>query len=623
MPEERQDGKTTDYPIECSLALSNRRRLNFAKRERGEQAAGYSKTNSNKMEHLKKLFTLWLPAAFIVSVLVSIVYIFKFENVTYLGSSFSVETGNFWLNILSVFFSAIGASDGLVVTVFVCSLAHLLIVEVFSIIRLFKLRKIEQHGGLKMLPRFLAAQAIGVGVFSVSLILIFTASLGASFVYAYADLRINVKEALNGTIIDDQEIIKNIQASNSIIDVYDASDEAGAVLAKRGLKKKDKLTTYEGTVLPLLIKFKRKDPEGKSFFIPSTNSVVYTNFNKGKSDKIIIELAFNHLRHHSNPAVSSLFEKTQKPAAVTYLDDQAYAPYVKKKRDELNQKILETNQKTLSDFKSTISSNEKIVSECKANDAANVKLIAEQENDYRQNCVLKVNYSNCSEFGKEINENKKISREAASACQENRIMVDAQYKEFEQLKADVEKVASSVPEKLNSELTSGLYFPDTKNIYMRVIPDQDAFVYLNTLLHEVFHHYSSGGLELPTFINEGLTDYLTYKSFKLSDYEIAGVSGYFKEVQAVMALLEKIPESELLTAYFTNNAEALEASFRKYFPEADYEIFLSKGSDMYKETYQEIGPKFNLGFWDTNIDHPAVQDLRTFLGLEPAKFYTY
>ena len=474
-----------------------------------------------------------------------------------------------------------------------------------------------------MLPRFLMAQVTGAGVFAVSFILILAVSLGASFIYGYGDLKMNVKEALNGAIAQDQEIIKSIQVSRSIIDVYDASDEAGAVLAKRNFKKKEKLTVYEGAVLPLLAKFKRKDPEGKSFFIPSANSVVYTNFSKGRTDPIIIELAFNHLKYHPNPAVSSLFEKTRKPAAVTYLDDQAYAPYLEKRRDEINQKMLSYNQKILSDFKSIMSSNEKIVSECKAQDAANAKLVAEQESDYQKNCVLKVNYSNCAEFRQEINENKKISQESANICQENKAALASQYKEFEQLKADVEKEASTVLEKQHSELTAGLYSPDTKNVYMRVIPDQDAFLYLSTLLHELFHHYSNASLALPTFINEGITDYLTYKSFNLSDYEIAGASGYFREVQAVMTLLEKIPELELLTAYFTNNPAALEASFKKYFPEADYEIFLSKGSDMYKETYQEIGPKFNLGFWDTDIDHPAVRDLRTFLGLEPEKFSTY
>jgi len=108
-----------------------------------------------------------------------------------------------------------------------------------------------------MLPRFLMAQVTGAGVFAVSFILIFAVSLGASFIYGYGDLKMNVKEALNGTIAQDQEIIKSIQVSRSTIDVYDASDEAGAVLAKRNFKKKEKLTVYEGAVLPLLAKFKK------------------------------------------------------------------------------------------------------------------------------------------------------------------------------------------------------------------------------------------------------------------------------------------------------------------------------------------------------------------------------
>lgn len=555
-----------------------------------------------------------------MSVIISIVYIFNFGDITYLNAS-PLGKAAFWEIIVFMFVSAIPASGELITIVLVCSLAHLLIVEVFSIVRLFKLRKKEEHGYLKMLPRFLVAQAVGAGAFVVSFLLIFVVSLGLAFVYGYGYLKMNVKEALNGTISQDQEIIKNIQASHAVINVYDASDDAGAVLAKRDLKKKEKLTIYEGTVLPLLAKFKRKDPEGKSYFVPSTNSIVYTNFAKGRTDPIIIELAFNHLKHHSNPAVSSLFEKARKPAAVTYLDDQAYAPYLEKRRDEINKKALSHNQKILSDFKSLISSNEKIVSECKAQDAANAKLVAEQESDYQKNCVLKVNYSNCAEFRREVDENKKISREAADACQENKAVLAPQYKEFEQLKADVEKEASSALEKQHAELTAGLYAPDTKTVYMRVIPDQDAFIYLNTLLHELFHHYSGAGSALPMFINEGITDYLSYKSFNLSDYEIAGASGYFREVQAVMALLEKIPEDELLTVYFANDAAALEASFKKYFPGVDYEIFLEKGGDMYKETYEEIGPKFDLGFLDTNIDHPAVQDLRTFMSLAPKKFY--
>lgn len=562
---------------------------------------------------LKKLFTIWLPILFVLSIIISIVYIFKFEDVSYLNSSFSVGTGNLWGNIFSVFFTAIGASEGLVIAILVCSLILFLFVEVFSIIRLVKLRKIEQSGILKMLLRFFAAQVITVGVASLGFILIAVASLGVSFVSAYADLRMNVKEALHDAISDDQEIIKNIRNSSSIIDVYDASDEAGAVLAKRDLKKKDKLTTYEGIVLPLLAKFKRKDPEGKSFFIPSTNSVVYTNFNKNRTENIIIELAFNHLKYHPNPIAVSSFKTYQKPV-VAYLDDQAYAPFLKQKQNELN-------QKRVNDFRAIISANEKIVSTCTARDAANTKLVTGQESDYQKNCVGKTAYSNCAEFRQKIDKNTSVSREAADACRENKMTLAPQYKELEDMKADIEKEASSILENQKGELSSGIYVPEIHTIYMRVIPDQDAFVYLSTLLHELFHHYSKGGSDLPVFINEGLTDYITFKSFKLSDYEIADVSGYFKEAETVMALLEKIPEQEIMTAYFTDDPEMLEASFKKAFPDVDYKTFLSKGDTMYKETYEVISPTFNLGFWDTTIDHPAVRDMRIFLGLLPAKFY--
>ncbi len=569
--------------------------------------------NSGFKYSLKKLYTRWLPAVSALSVLISLFFIFNYGHVTYVSSAFSIGKAR-WATIVLVFFSAIEASNNLIIVVLVCSLVHFLVVGAFSIIRLFKLRKIEKSGSFKMLFRFLAALAMGAGALAISFLFLLVVSFGISFAYGYGDLKTSLKKAASGNITNDGEIIKLIQGSPSVIEVYSSAGELGVVLADRGLKKKDTLTIYEGVVLPLLVQFADKDPEGRSFFVPSANSIVYTNFSKGKTDKIIIELAFNRIKNHSNPVISSKFEKTRKPT-VTYLDDQAYAPYIKKKSAEID-------QKTLSDFKGVISSNEKIVSKCQGTVAANVKLIAGQEGDYRQNCVLKINYSNCSEFGQRINENKRLSQESANVCQENKIVLNSQYNRFDQLKAAIEKKASSNTEKGLRELTSGLYFADTKDIYMRVTPDQDAFSYLVTLLHEVFHHYSGGGSELPVFINEGLTDYLAYKSFTFSDYDIANVSGYFKEVQAVMALLEKIPESELLTAYFVNNPAMVETLFKKYFPEADYKIFLDKGDAMYRETYQETGPTFNLGFWDTSIDHPSVRDIRTFLGLKPSQFYT-
>lgn len=153
---------------------------------------------------------------------------------------------------------------------------------------------------------------------------------------------------------------------------------------------------------------------------------------------------------------------------------------------------------------------------------------------------------------------------------------------------------------------------------MKITPDKVALHYLSHLLHESLHHYSGGGSALPVFIDEGITEYTALKSFKLSDYEIADISGYFKEVQALMALLEKMPEQEIMTAYFASDGKMFETTFKKAFPGINYEAFLSKGDMMYKETFEETGPASDPGSFDPS----SVRDLRTFLGLKPAKFLT-
>lgn len=455
---------------------------------------------------LKKLFTRWLPIVSIISISVSIIYIFSVADATYVSSAFSPVEGGRWGKFLLVFLNATVASKGLAFTIFLCSLAHFLSVEVFSIIRLFTLRKKEASGILKMLFRFLVAQINATGVFVFSFLLIFAVSLAVSFLYGYADLQLNLAKAINGSITNDEEIIQLIQSSPSVVEVYDSVGEFGTVIAKRGLKKKDALTVYEGAVLPALVETVGDDTQGKSFFISSTNSIVTTNFSKGKTDKLIIALVFNRLKYYPNQAVVSAFERSTKPT-VKFLDDQAFVQFA-------------------------------------------------------TNDLL--------EGGK-------------------------------------------------AKTGGGVYLPGTQTIYMKITPDKVAFNYLSNLLHESLHHYSKKGSDLPVFINEGITEYITLKSFTLSDYRIADITGYFREVQAIMALLEKIPEQEIIAAYFANDGKMFETTFKKAFPGVNYKVFLSKGDMMYKETFGETGPESDSG----PIDPSSVRDLRTFLGLKPEKFRTF
>ncbi len=558
----------------------------------------------------QKLFKFWLPLLSIISVIISLVYIFTVKDSQYLSSTFSV--GGLW----STFWYAMeNASEGFIVTIFLCSVAHVLFIEIFLLIRLFKLKKIEQSGWRKAFIRFLGVQLIGSGFFISIFIFIFFISFGFAFVFGYTDMFLHKKEALIGVISDNEEIIRKIQSASEIIDVYDASGEFGVVLAKRGLKKEEKLNAYNALVLPLLVKLVGRDKEGRTFYISETNSVVYTDFSENETDQVIIELAFNHLRNSTNPLIVSAFKNLKQPT-VSYLTDEKYVPFLKKKQVEINADIV-------NDFQKIISLNENILAECKIIDEKNLKLVNSQEDDYQKNCVLSKRYSDCTEFAQKINENKNISRESANTCQENKKVLYSQYDEMINLKANVEKDTLSILEDQKKELSNGMYFLDIKNIYMRIVPGQDSFVYLSTLLHELFHHYSNSGSQLPVFVNEGITDLLTLKSFNLSDYEIARRSGYFKEVQVVMALLEKIPEEDLMMVYFNNDVLMFEKLFKKYFPEVDYAMFLTKGDVLFKETYNVITPFSENSFWLGEVDHSSVRDMRIFLGLEKTKFLEF
>lgn len=564
------------------------------------------------MNYYKKILSLGLPVTFLLSTIISIVYVFAVKEVAYLNSSFSADIGGFIMDALGAFMYAIEVSGGLIVVIFFCSIIHFLLVETAMIMRMFARRDIGQHSFFKTTFLFLMTQVISVASIFVSIVLLYAATFGIVSVYGYVDLKMDVQTSLEGTINDNEKIIEAIKVSTSTMDVYDSAGELGVVLATRNLKRKEELTIYEGVVLPLVAKFSGASDQSSNFYVPSTNSVVYTNFVKDKTDSVIIQLVYNHLKHNVSSLVSSAFMQGTVPS-VKYLDDTEYVPYLNKKQEEVDARYMK-------DFQSTIQDNEKVVAECKSVNAANTKLVVEQEADYRNNCVLAENYSDCSEFKKTIEDNKNISREAVDQCQENIVDLTFQYAELETMKTEMQQKGSNVLEGQKNELSNGMYFPDIQSVYIRVVPDQDSFIYLSTLLHELLHHYSNGGYDLPVFLNEGITEYLTFKSFDLSDYEIARNGGYFKESQIVMALLERIPEDELMVTYFKNDANSLEKVFKEYFPDVNYKDFLAKGDLLYKETYDAVENNRNDGFLDVEPDYPPVREMRTLLGLEERKF---
>jgi hypothetical protein len=481
--------------------------------------------------------------------------------------------------------------------------------EVYFIRRAVRMRRDGMGGFGKLSLRLAVAQ-----LYSAAVLFVFFLGLpgtAGSVLCGYAIIDLKTHDDMTGVISDDAEIIEYLKSTDSPVHLYDASGPEGVVLAKRDLLSKEKLTEYEATVLPIAAMLMSSDEE-KMHLVPETNSLVYTKFIPGKTEPLLIELALSYVRLNSSSAAKLAYSDNGLPK-IDYVRDEEYVQYVKIKKEQSQNEYQEI-------LRSDIKYNEQIRKDCAVINADNVRIIRDGEADYQKNCTVQQNYSNCAEFKAEIEENIRISKEAKASCTENDTVLDSQY---EQLESEIKNGGEvDLLSDNQDELSAGMYFPDFERVVMKVIESERSFFYVEVLLHELFHHYSGGGPDLPVFINEGITEYLTYKSLGVTDYGIAEKAGYFKEAQIIMALLEKIPEEELLSVYFGATETSFEELFSRYFEGVEYDEFVRMGDTIFMSTY-EVDSGLEENWLDLEVDHPHVGAVRELMGLERLKFYIF
>lgn len=160
----------------------------------------------------KKLFFIWLPILLLVSIIISLIYIFSVENVRYLNSAFYFSLKeNVLLNAFLLFLYAFDLSSDFIITISFICLGLFVFTEVYLIIRLIKLRKIEQSKFLKTSFRFINAQLIASIIFVFCSIFVPMISFGIASVYGYFDLKMSKDNALIGAISDQEEIVKKLR----------------------------------------------------------------------------------------------------------------------------------------------------------------------------------------------------------------------------------------------------------------------------------------------------------------------------------------------------------------------------------------------------------------------------
>ncbi|MCX6763354.1 MAG: hypothetical protein NTZ97_01300 [Candidatus Moranbacteria bacterium] len=129
--------------------------------------------------------------------------------------------------------------------------------------------------------------------------------------------------------------------------------------------------------------------------------------------------------------------------------------------------------------------------------------------------------------------------------------------------------------------------------------------YFETSVHEYFHYtsYVSEESSLPTFFEEGLTEYFARKAIKDS-MGIETYEGYPLIVKVIGRMMEKIPEKDFQDIYFTKSANLLASTLDNAFGK-DF----SKNNELYFEFIKYIPQKDALDITNKMLDKIGVQKL--------------
>ncbi|MEY4440663.1 MAG: hypothetical protein RLY49_289 [Candidatus Parcubacteria bacterium] len=537
------------------------------------------------------------------------ILIFSLSGANYLNSTISLQDSDIFIKYFNILFEPIMLSVTFIEALVFGFGFILLFFWIREIVFLIKNRNLytKTRASLNFLR--------GI-IFSIlkSSWIIFLGTFGAiflSYIFALIDLQINLKTIEGKFISDQEEILRMIDKSDYKLNIYDASNEKGVILALRDLQSKEKLTSYEAIILPITAKLLSKHSDNSILYVPSTKSIVYLNFKESGGDLIISKLALNKLKYNGDRIISDFVEKKDAPK-IQYVSDEEYAKFVSIKNKDLK-------QNSLNDYRLFVKTSEIELVQCNEIYQQSIKNVINQEADYLKNCIQHVNYSDCLDFRKIIDSNIETRDQNAHICAEHKSLLQEKYSELKKREQNIEE---SILEKQKDELSNGMYFFDSGEIIMRVIKDQDSFEYLKTLLHEMFHHYSSV-FQMPASVEEGMTEYLTLNLLDMNKYEMVTSSGYFKEIQIIFALLEKIPEEDLIRSYLNEDRSSFPDLFKKYFPELDYSIFLEKTDNIFNGTFDSL-ENTNECSEDDIEDNPCdIQELREWMKLERVNWDIY
>ncbi len=332
------------------------------------------------------------------------------------------------------------------------------------------------------------------------------------------------------------------------------------------------------------------------------------------ADKFIEFLSLHLLRKLNYSGLNALIKQKGNNLNYKIISEDEYPKYIVKKYEEINSNNIKENNKIYLE-------NLEVLNECTSIQKTNDELVKREAEDYQLNCVNRVRYRDCEDFKKHIDNNLVIRDREMLSCQIKKNKIEIYNKEInnqiEEDKKDLDLLKVSGTLKRNmSELSAGMFFQPS-SIFVKY--DKLVYPTITTSIHEYLHYIVGNSFrDLPVFIDEGMTEYLTMKSIGYDKYFAVAYSGYYAELQIIYTLLEKIPYDDLLSVYLSGRESDFKKLFEKYFPGINYSSFIESSNKIYNTTYEVNGSKRSINILKTRdyVRLDEVKEIRKKLDLD-------
>lgn len=552
----------------------------------------------------KGFLFLWLTA-FFVSFVFFVIQFFdtrkKAETIFIYEKSFYVDTYKYFKDRVWYAFD-IGITELDWHAVIVGGIGILLLVFGYTIFFLFKKRK--QVSILKAV--FFCFFQLTISVMFLTLFLVVTVVGTVESLVQSQHAKVASYETVllnNPTEVSDIKVITNIVAeSSSPIPVFD-NDTSFLFRGKEG-----KLSFVEAYAIPFALSGLNEKLEE----IYKQADVPYLFFpNKGMlvvdQKKFLTDLGYIFAEKY----LTNTFTAHQRPVVKTYkvLDGDEYKPfYVKAEIDRLEEYIAE-NKNTYNANLEVIKERASILSGIPARlayeDGQYKLYVLDKQDEYAKRCSQDSLLNGCQGLLKAIERDRNIIRENKDSIERDRQDAIENIENGKKFNKDIEiynadtrniianlqkgNIEDKIAESQSENAAGNFFTPQT--IILRYFGDELSMStkeYIEIINHEILHYYSDiPGKEevLPSFVNEGLTEYFSTVSFGYEGKEFYDSLSYPLEVRVVQLLLRKIPLEDMHKVYFNQDIVLFKFLFKQYFIDVSYDNFESLGTEMTKASW--------------------------------------